>query len=275
MEKEQESTEQVTEAAETKMMAEMPMSSGATSFAELEALDQAREAVVEVEELTYRFRELARNIMHADDVEDKAAALGALAEEYTGLVGGAMSEAKEARWQPLTDKVATRLDELKQKPMKTEGGIKFPASDFAYVPDSEKPSTWKLRLAEGSPGNVTIKQLGRAAAAFSPGGFRGQKVQIPSADVGKVKAKIRAAYKKLGTKSGDIPPSVKEQSFTVWKEADDGPMHWLTIYSNNYRDDDNPPEIISKEAHESPAQGWGRLSLWPLTLTAACHWPLA
>jgi LysM repeat protein len=201
-----------------------------------------------LEELSMQFKEIVSNIMANEEIEDKAAAVTALAGEFAQRVDDAMKQ-KEARWQPLTDKVATKLDELKQKPMKTEGGVKFPASDFAYVPDPEKPSTWKLRLSEGSPGNVTIKQLGRAAAAFSPGGFRGQKVQIPSSDVGKVKGKIRAAYKKLGVKSAEIPASVKEQTFSVWKEAADAPMRWMAVYSNNYRDDDSPPEIISKEAH--------------------------
>jgi len=97
-----------------------------------------------------------------------------------------------------------------QKVVKTEDGDKYPAAAFAYVPDSEKPSTWKLRLWEDPEKKVTRAQLGRAAAAFSPGGFRGQKVQIPSADVGAVKRKIRAEYRKLGVEDEEIPRWVKE-----------------------------------------------------------------
>jgi len=151
--------------------------------------------------------------------------------------------------QPLTDWVANFIaDHRKQRQMKTEGGVKYPASDYAYVPDEEKPSTWKLRMSEGRPGNITRAQLGRAAAAFSPGGFRGERVQIPAADVGKVKAKIRAAYAKLGIKPEDVPPAIKERSLMVYKSGDT--WRWATVYSNNYRDRDNPPEIISKAAHE-------------------------
>ena len=62
---------------------------------------------------------------------------------------------------------------------KTENGVAFPARAFAFVPDAEKPSTWKLRVWEDLEKKVTVRQLGRAAAAFSPGGFRGQRVQIP------------------------------------------------------------------------------------------------
>ena len=94
-------------------------------------------------------------------------------------------------------------------PTKTEGGSEYNASAFAYVPDPGIPSTWKLRLEE-SPGHVTIAQLGRAAAAFSAGGFRGNRVEIPSADVAKAKARIRAAYRKMEVAMEDMPMSIRE-----------------------------------------------------------------
>jgi hypothetical protein len=34
----------------------------------------------------------------------------------------------------------------------------------------------------------------------------------------------------------------------LWKEAD-GLYHWIARYSNNFRDEDNPPEIISETSH--------------------------
>jgi len=98
-----------------------------------------------------------------------------------------------------------------QAVMKTEDGIKFPAAAFAYVPDAEKSTTWKLRLWEDPTKKVTRAQLGRAAAALSPGGFRGQKVAIPSADLPAVKRKIRGEYRKLDVADEDIPRWVKER----------------------------------------------------------------
>ena len=97
-----------------------------------------------------------------------------------------------------------------QASMKTEDGEKYPAAAFAYIPDSEKASTWKLRMWEDLEKKVTRAQLGRAAAALSPGGFRGQKVTIPSADLAAVKRKIRAEYRKLDVEDEDIPRWVKE-----------------------------------------------------------------
>lgn len=99
----------------------------------------------------------------------------------------------------------------KEKKYKVEGGRRFSASDYAYVPDPNKPSTWKLRLVETPGGPVTKAMLGRAAAAFSPGGFRGNRVQIPAEDIAKVKARIRAEYKKLDVDPKAIPPSVQKE----------------------------------------------------------------
>ena len=97
-----------------------------------------------------------------------------------------------------------------QAAMKTEDGADYPASAYAYVPDPEKSSEWKLRLWEDPEKKVTRAQLGRAAAALSPGGFRGQKVAIPSADLPAVKRKIRSEYRKLDVADEDIPKWVME-----------------------------------------------------------------
>ena len=115
-------------------------------------------------------------------------------------------KAKEALKE--ADKVLTLIKE--QAVMKTEDGIKFPATAFAYVPDAEKSSSWKLRLWEDLTKKVTKAQLSKAAATLSPGGFKGQKVAILAADMSAVKRKIRAEYRKLEVKDEDIPRWVKE-----------------------------------------------------------------
>ena len=79
---------------------------------------------------------------------------------------------------------------------KREQGEDFPAAAFAYVPDAKKPSTWKLRLWDSLEQKVTRAQVGAAVAALGKG-FRGKKVQIPAAALGKVKDKVRAAYRRV------------------------------------------------------------------------------
>jgi hypothetical protein len=47
----------------------------------------------------------------------------------------------------------------------------------------------------------------------------------------------------------DKPVEVKkDNTFLVWKEGTT--YRWLTAYSNKFRDDDHPPEILSDEAHK-------------------------
>ena len=72
------------------------------------------------------------------------------------------------------------------------------AQAYAYTPDLDTPTTWKLRLWQDLENKVTRRQLGLAAAALSPGGVRGQRVQIPATDLSAVKRTIRSAYRTLG-----------------------------------------------------------------------------
>lgn len=61
--------------------------------------------------------------------------------------------------------------------------------DYAYVPDEKSPSTWKLDISDP-------EHIAGAITALQPGGFRGQKVEIPAGDKGKVISRIRAAINK-------------------------------------------------------------------------------
>ena len=99
-------------------------------------------------------------------------------------------------------------------PTKTEGGNKYPSEAYAYVPDPEKPSTWKLRLWESPDVKMSAKQIGMAVAAFSPGGNRGNKVEIPEGDLAAVKSKIRSAWKKVNPdkKPNEMPAYIKKEN---------------------------------------------------------------
>jgi len=97
---------------------------------------------------------------------------------------------------------------LFKRDMKTEAGKKFPASDYAYVPDTSKPSTWKLRLTSTPGGDPDPKIVGAAVVALGKG-FRGQKVQIPTEDLQKVKNKVLAAWKKANPDKEEVPGILK------------------------------------------------------------------
>ena len=91
---------------------------------------------------------------------------------------------------------------------KTENGTVFPASDYAYVPDEEKPSTWKLRLTETPGGEPTVRMVGMCIAALGEG-FRGNKVELPDDMRPKVIAHIKSAWTKLHPKEKNVPEVLK------------------------------------------------------------------
>jgi phage I-like protein len=96
---------------------------------------------------------------------------------------------------------------------KTDGGASYPAAAYAYVPDPESPSTWKLRLWETPEKKITARQVGLAVAALGPGGFRGQRVQLPADARAGVISKVRAAWRKANPdKSPDQMPGVLKAS---------------------------------------------------------------
>jgi hypothetical protein len=126
----------------------------------------------------------------------------------------------------------------KERPTASVGGTAHPASDFLYVPDPDKPSTWKLPVFD-------LAHM-RAAAEALTGGFRGNKVSMPSSAIASCKRKLRGMFSKMGEKAPDSLN--KENGLMIWKEKD-GTYRWFAMFSNNFRDEDNPPEIISKESH--------------------------
>ena len=62
--------------------------------------------------------------------------------------------------------------------------------------------------------------------------------------------KIKALLGKKTVTRADPLPTLDHPSFTVWKDQGGG-YRWLAIYSNQFRDKDNPPEIISEKSHKA------------------------
>jgi hypothetical protein len=65
-------------------------------------------------------------------------------------------------------------------------------------------------------------------------------------------------------------PEVKEENahpFMIWKDTETEEYRWLAVYSNKWRDEDNPPEILASTAHkefiEAVDKGdWPHPELW-------------
>jgi hypothetical protein len=135
----------------------------------------------------------------------------------------------------LTDEIQGIVDEAFPKEgrmaaSKSEGGKSFGPGDFAYVPDPNKPSTWKLRLTTTPGATPDAATVGAAAAALGAG-FRGNKVELPSGDRAKVVAKVRAAWKQANPdKSEDeMPDALKGSARSASGEATVPLMETRTI----------------------------------------------
>ncbi|UUW39735.1 putative portal protein [Vibrio phage VPMCC14] len=124
------------------------------------------------------------------------------------------------------------LKELVEKAMKKEGSEELPASAYAYTPDTEKVSTWKLRIDDAEHVRAAVAALGE--------GFRGNKVSIPSEDLPAVKRKVRAAYKKFYPEN-DVPEVLKSLDKT-----DSDP-----VLESNVNVDKHPDTGINKNQEET------------------------
>lgn len=66
--------------------------------------------------------------------------------------------------------------------------------------------------------------------------------------IAKVKALVSKVRGKMGKKKPCGVNVKKDSALTIFKDSN-GTYRWIARYSNNYRDDDNPSEIIAKESH--------------------------
>ena len=168
-------------------------------------------------------------------------------------------EPDEKELKKATKEAVTTLKWLTdQAVMKDEDGESYPVEAYAYASDRETPETWKLRLWESREKKITKTQLGRASASLSPGGFKGNKVFIPGAEVSGVKRKIRTEYRKLGVETDDMPRWVQEsltreliKGFTPLTEAklDKGRATVIIIKAgfNATKDRYYPAEMLKRD----------------------------
>ncbi len=156
----------------------------------------------------------------------------------------------------IVDDETKEAEGTKAKHKKTEGGVEYGASDFAVVPDAEKPSTWKLRLAEESSGNFTVAQVARAITAMQPSGFRGNKVELGPGGKDQAVGRIRGAISKLSGADDDQKKDLRQRlnkvksvipPFAVFKDQF-GDVRWLGVVTNNF--EDREKEIFTEAAHK-------------------------
>jgi hypothetical protein len=244
-----------------------------TTFVELDELDQARAIRNKFGLLADEFLYLSRNVLFADDVPDKSAAIADLSREFTerlATLDTADKAIEKATWS--TAKVND-----------------FPDSSFLYVEsggekDAEGKTTprslrhFPVKDADGKPDPAHLRNaLARAGQAKDKSGK-----PLSDAIVKRVQTKARELLKKATKETGfwqSVVRRAKERAglvesdkvvdspFFVWKDAGTDRFWWFAVYSNNYKDDDRPPEIISADAHREFVKNvdggrWPMPELW-------------
>jgi len=131
----------------------------------------------------------------------------------------------------------------KERPMKTIGGRKYPSSDFLVVEDAQKVDTWHLQVKRNGTPDHNLMGAAKAALMAS-GGHRGNPYKGPNKQ--EAIAKLKRLY---ASENMEWSESKERNTFTLWKDTDTGAYRWLAVYSNKWRDEDNPPEILTSQAH--------------------------
>jgi hypothetical protein len=164
---------------------------------DLKADAAAQKLVEEMLESTGFLRYSLREIMEDPRLEHRKDMLRQSVQEFSAAMASMIDNAE-------------LIKTLKKIVGKTEQGKVFPAKDYAYVPDKDKSSTWKLRLTSEPGGPPDPRIVGMAVAALGDG-FRGQKVQIASEDRASVVARVKKAWLKAnkGKSEGDLPAVLK------------------------------------------------------------------
>jgi len=239
----------------------MPMvPPGVTSFADLAAVEATEEATDEVHELASQFQGIVNNIMGDMMLEDKATAVKNAAAEFATLVDQAMSGAENKENEEAVKAVwSTALQDT------------FPDSSFLFVEsggakDGEGktvPRSKRHFVFADKTGKVDVAHLRNAIARIPQSNAPGLTAAKKTALQDEARKKLAAANKEswlsealsavgeffgLKPKETPAPEPSPDPGLMLWKEGER--YRWLAVFSNKYRDNDNPPEILASQAHK-------------------------
>lgn len=237
---------------------------GVTDF---DALDDARDAQMKTEELiglASDFVGLANNVIFDPEIEDKGTAIVSLATQFADRLS---DEADDEGQDDDMDKETT--DETDQTPVDQEDKAISKREDVSPA-DKKRAVAEYGRVTYADPKNkkYPLDSEKHIRAAWSYFGMPKNYKKYSPGERSAIRSRIVKAWKAKIDKKG--PPAVSQKSLVgqvidkvksifdkptqpdsimLWKETQDGPYSFLLCYSNNFRDNDNPPEIISEASH--------------------------
>ncbi len=242
---------------------------GIKSFDELDAWHDSQHVSKEIADNTYAFTRMTRNIMDQYDVglNEKLAAVKELADEFAARTETVMEDGHEMKEAGESEEFVDLLDDPE-----ADGEEKARRADVSPADKKRAVEEYgSVKFADPANKKYPIDTEAHIRAAWNYINKATNAAKYPDKGAA-IKRKIVAAWKSKIDKAG--PPSAKKEldfdaivaavtdtvkglfgmhekaddGFMVFKEAD-GSYQWLARYSNHFRDQDNPPEIISSASH--------------------------
>lgn len=256
---------------------------GITSFQELKAWRDSQDRAHTVECATEDLVGLTKSVLADPTIPQKGQAIVSLAREFASIVDQEMNvpEAVDTSLygpdQSETDsedgggaEMEMEIDnamitmELDEKAVWTTAYVNnLPDSSFLYVEPGDKdgegktvPRSNRHLPYKDASGKLDLPHLRNAIARVPQ--MKGVSAAKKSALQDRARRLLANASKEnadiltkiKGLLGFDTQPKEDHEGLMIWKEAGSDQYQWLARYSNNFRDDDNPPEIISEKSHQ-------------------------
>jgi hypothetical protein len=200
---------------------------GIYSFADYEDYEAGMEQAEELRKTSDVFNMLVSNILYSPEMTDRVGALKSLVAEY-----------EDQLTSPPVQKGSSFIEWMKEKSGILRKG--FGDGDYLEVADG------KLVLLAERPGVFTQESLMQASHQAE---LLAKGMAQPL--LSQVKGTIRRKMRDVGISYADMPVFVKgDEELSVWKE-EGGRYRFFGIYSNQYEDNDSPPDILSEKAHKA------------------------
>lgn len=235
----------------------MPMG-GACSWEEMDAMEAAQDMQDKMYGLTDKMSMMARNAMQNPMIDDKAQAL-------MDIANGFVNRLKKPDEEKSNEEIARQIAGDNQPDASTDKATwttayqnNLPDSSFLWIaPGGDRDSDGKT-----TPRSLRYFPYKDANGKVDLPHLRNAIQRIPQA---KHEGLTPEKKNSLQERARKLLESADKKELYIWKEGDT--YRWLAAYSNNRRDNDNPPEIITTESHkefdEALTKGeWPMPELW-------------
>lgn len=202
------------------------------TFEEMEERERAWKIANAIDEKVIEFHMLVDNVMFSDEVppELKGTAILGLAKELASMLSTPEMLISKEKWS------TAYINEL-------------PDSSFLFVESGGQkeggkttPRTLRHLPYKDKEGKVDLPHLRNAIS-------RASQIKLKDGStISDAKAKqIQAKAQRL-LESNSEKDKLGDNEFLIYKDSS-GTIRWVARYSNNFRDDDQPAEIISAQSH--------------------------